>query len=158
MLYAATTFKYVFNYTDEDVFFCTADLGWITGHTVNVYGSLANGTTIVLFEGTPFYPNPGRLWEIVDDLNVNIFYTAPTAIRSLMKFGDEYVKKYKRTSLKLLGTAGEPINPAAWYWYMNVVGNGKCPIVDTFWQTETVRLTSGPTSQILMRLSYRPLL
>ncbi|CAG2165558.1 unnamed protein product [Oppiella nova] len=137
MIYAATTFKYVFNYTDEDVFFCTADLGWITGHTVNVYGSLANGTTIVLFEGTPFYPNPGRLWEIVDDLNVNIFYTAPTAIRSLMKFGDEYVKKYKRTSLKLLGTAGEPINPEAWYWYMNVVGNGKCPIVDTFWQTET---------------------
>ncbi len=138
MIYAATTFKYVFNYNDGDVFFCTADLGWITGHTVNVYGSLANGTTIVLFEGTPFYPNPGRLWEIVDDLKVNIFYTAPTAIRSLMKFGDEYVKAYKRTSLKLLGTAGEPINPEAWFWYMNVVGNGKCPIVDTFWQTETV--------------------
>ena len=141
MLYAATTFKYVFNYQDGDVFFCTADLGWITGHTVNVYGSLANAVTIVLFEGTPFYPHPGRLWEMVDQYQVNIFYTAPTAIRSLMKFGDDYVKAYSRASLKLLGTAGEPINEEAWYWYYHVVGNGKCPIVDTFWQTETVSIS-----------------
>lgn len=140
MLYATTTFKYVFNYTPEDVFFCTADLGWITGHTVNVYGALANAATIVLFEGTPFYPHPGRLWEILDKLQVNIFYTAPTAIRSLMKYGDEYVNKYSLRSLKLLGTAGEPINAEAWWWYFKVVGKSQCPIVDTFWQTETVTL------------------
>lgn len=138
MIYAATTFKYVFNYNGGDVFFCTADLGWITGHTVNVYGSLANGATIVLFDGTPFYPDASRLWQIVDAHSVSIFYTAPTAIRSLMKFGDKYVTRYKRDSLKLLGTAGEPINPEAWYWYYSVVGNRRCPIVDTFWQTETV--------------------
>lgn len=138
MVYAATTFKYVFNYTPDDVFFCTADLGWITGHTVNVYGSLSNAATIVLFEGTPFYPHPGRLWEIIDKLQVSIFYTAPTAIRSLMKYGDELVKKYKLDSLKLLGTAGEPINEEAWCWYYQVVGKRRCPIVDTFWQTETV--------------------
>lgn len=138
MVYAATTFKYTFNYTPDDVFFCTADLGWITGHTVNVYGSLANAATIVLFEGTPFYPYPGRLWEIIDKLQVSIFYTAPTAIRSLMKYGDEHVKKYKLDSLKLLGTAGEPINEEAWCWYYKVVGKRRCPIVDTFWQTETV--------------------
>lgn len=145
MVYAATTFKYVFNYCNQDVFFCTADLGWITGHTVNVYGALANGASIVLFEGTPFYPHPGRLWEIVDKLQVNTFYTAPTAIRSLMKYGDEYVNKYSLDSLKLLGTAGEPINPEAWWWYYSVVGKRRCPIVDTFWQTETV-ITVGSVS------------
>lgn len=138
MIYAATTFKYVFNYHPSDVFFCTADLGWITGHTVNVYGALCNGTTITLFEGTPFHPDPGRLWQIVDRHQVNTFYTAPTAIRSLMKHGNKYVTNYKRTSLKLLGTAGEPINSEAWHWYFDVVGSGRCPIVDTFWQTETV--------------------
>lgn len=138
MVYAATTFKYIFNYNGGDVFFCTADLGWITGHTVNVYGSLANGATIVLFDGTPFYPDPGRLWQIVDKHSVNTLYTAPTAVRSLMKYGDSYVKMYSRKSLKLLGTAGEPINEEAWSWYYRVVGNGRCPIVDTFWQTETV--------------------
>ena len=143
MIYAATTFKYVFNYNGGDVFFCTADLGWITGHTVNVYGSLANGATIVLFDGTPFYPDPSRLWQIVDAHSVSIFYTAPTAIRSLMKYGDKYVHRYKRDSLKLLGTAGEPINPEAWYWYYSVVGNRRCPIVDTFWQTETVSIISS---------------
>ncbi|RWS27126.1 acetyl-coenzyme A synthetase: cytoplasmic-like isoform X1, partial [Leptotrombidium deliense] len=137
MIYAATTFKYVFNFNGGDVFFCTADLGWITGHTVNVYGSLANGATIVLFDGTPFYPDPSRLWQIVDRHNVNTFYTAPTAVRSLMKFGDGYVHKYSRNSLKLLGTAGEPINAEAWNWYYKVVGSARCPIVDTFWQTET---------------------
>lgn len=140
MIYAATTFKYVFHYLGGDVFFCTADLGWITGHTVNVYGALANGATILLFDGTPFYPDPGRLWQIVDRYSVATFYTAPTAIRALMKYGDSYVKKYSRASLRLLGTAGEPINPEAWYWYYRVVGNSKCPIVDTFWQTETVSL------------------
>lgn len=138
MVYAATTFKYVFNYNEGDVFFCTADLGWITGHTVNVYGSLCNGTTIILFEGTPFYPDASRLWQIVENHKVNTFYTAPTAIRSLMKYGESYVKKHDINSLKLLGTAGEPINPDAWRWYYEVVGNRRCPIVDTFWQTETV--------------------
>ncbi|KAG9508939.1 Acetyl-coenzyme A synthetase, cytoplasmic, partial [Fragariocoptes setiger] len=137
MVYAATTFKYVFDYHDNDVFFCTADLGWITGHTVNVYGALCNGATITLFEGTPFHPDPGRLWQIVQDHQVNIFYTAPTAIRSLMKYSDRYVTRYNRSSLKLLGTAGEPINPEAWNWYYDVVGERRCPIVDTFWQTET---------------------
>lgn len=138
MIYSATTFKYVFNCYEEDIFFCTADLGWITGHTVNCYGSLANAATIVLFEGTPFYPHAGRLWEIVDKLRVSIFYTAPTAIRSLMKYGDEIINKYSLRSLKMLGTAGEPINPEAWCWYYKVIGKGRCPIVDTFWQTETV--------------------
>ncbi|KAI1288457.1 Acetyl-coenzyme A synthetase, cytoplasmic [Halotydeus destructor] len=137
MIYAATAFKYVFNYNGGDVFFCTADLGWITGHTVNVYGALCNGATIVLFDGTPFYPDPSRLWQIVDRHSVTTFYTAPTAIRSLMKYGEHYVRKYKRTSLRLLGTAGEPINAEAWHWYHRVVGNSRCPIVDTFWQTET---------------------
>lgn len=141
MVYAATTFKYVFNYRGEDVFFCTADLGWITGHTVNVYGALCNGTTITLFEGTPFHPDPGRLWQIVDRHQVNTFYTAPTAIRSLMKYSEAYVTSSSRASLKLLGTAGEPINPEAWNWYFEVVGNRQCPIVDTFWQTETVSIT-----------------
>ncbi|KAJ6220040.1 hypothetical protein RDWZM_005852 [Blomia tropicalis] len=137
MVYSATTFKYVFNYQSDDVFFCTADLGWITGHTVNVYGALANAATIVLFEGTPFYPHPGRLWEIVDKLHVSTFYTAPTAIRSLMKYSDDIVRKYRLDSLRLLGTAGEPINPEAWCWYYRMVGKRRCPIVDTFWQTET---------------------
>ncbi|RWS14926.1 acetyl-coenzyme A synthetase: cytoplasmic-like isoform X1 [Dinothrombium tinctorium] len=137
MIYAATTFKYVFNFNGGDVFFCTADLGWITGHTVNVYGSLANGATIVLFDGTPFYPDPSRLWQIVDRHSVTTFYTAPTAVRSLMKYGDGFVLKHSRNSLKLLGTAGEPINAEAWNWYYRVVGNSRCPIVDTFWQTET---------------------
>lgn len=138
MVYAATTFRYVFNYQNDDVFFCTADLGWITGHTVNVYGALCNGTTITLFEGTPFHPDPGRLWEIVDNHRVNTFYTAPTAIRSLMKYNQSFVMNSDRSSLKLLGTAGEPINPEAWNWYFEVVGGSRCPIVDTFWQTETV--------------------
>lgn len=141
MIYSATTFKYVFNYNGGDVFFCTADLGWITGHTVNCYGSLANGATILLFDGSPFHPYPNRLWDIVDKHSVNTFYTAPTAIRSLMKKDIKYVKMHSRSSLKLLGTAGEPINPEAWKWYYEVVGNRRCPIVDTFWQTETVSRT-----------------
>lgn len=137
MVYAATTFKYVFDYHQGDVYWCTADIGWITGHTYVTYGPLANGATSVIFEGTPFYPTNSRFWEVIDKYKVNQFYTAPTAIRSLMKFGDSFVKQCSRTSLKILGTVGEPINPEAWLWYYNVVGDARCPIADTYWQTET---------------------
>ncbi|XP_029840054.3 acetyl-coenzyme A synthetase, cytoplasmic [Ixodes scapularis] len=137
MLFTATTFKYVFDYHPGDVYFCTADIGWITGHSYVVYGVLANGATSVMFEGVPFYPDAGRLWAIVDKYRVTQFYTAPTAVRALMKYGDQYVKKYDRRSLRILGSVGEPINPEAWLWYHRVVGNSNCAIVDTFWQTET---------------------
>ncbi|ERE71676.1 acetyl-coenzyme A synthetase, cytoplasmic [Cricetulus griseus] len=137
MLYVATTFKYVFDFHPEDVFWCTADIGWITGHSYVTYGPLANGATSVLFEGIPTYPDESRLWSIVDKYKVTKFYTAPTAIRMLMKFGDEPVTKHSRASLQVLGTVGEPINPEAWLWYHRVVGSQHCPIVDTFWQTET---------------------
>uniref|UniRef100_A0A7N6BP25 Propionate--CoA ligase n=1 Tax=Anabas testudineus TaxID=64144 RepID=A0A7N6BP25_ANATE len=137
MLYTATTFKLVFDYQPEDIYWCTADIGWITGHSYITYGPLANGATSVLFEGLPTYPDVSRMWEIVDKYHVTKFYTAPTAIRLLMKYGSEPVQKYKRESLKVLGTVGEPINPEAWLWYYNVVGEKRCPIVDTFWQTET---------------------
>ncbi|XP_061591514.1 acetyl-coenzyme A synthetase, cytoplasmic-like isoform X1 [Cololabis saira] len=137
MLYAATTFKLVFDYQPDDVYWCTADIGWITGHSYITYGPLANGATSVLFEGLPTYPDVSRMWEIVDKYSVTKFYTAPTAIRLLMKFGSDPVQKYNRKSLKVLGTVGEPINPEAWQWYYNVVGEKRCPIVDTFWQTET---------------------
>ncbi|XP_067144049.1 acetyl-coenzyme A synthetase, cytoplasmic [Centruroides vittatus] len=137
MIYAATTLKYVFDYHRPDVYFCTADIGWITGHSYVVYGPLLNGATSVLFEGIPTHPDPGRYWDIVDKYGVSKFYTAPTAIRALMKFGENYVKRYKRETLRVLGTVGEPINPEAWVWYHKVIGNGQCSIVDTFWQTET---------------------
>ncbi|XP_041356714.1 acetyl-coenzyme A synthetase, cytoplasmic-like isoform X2 [Gigantopelta aegis] len=137
MLYSTTTFKYVFDYHPSDVFWCTADVGWITGHTYVCYGPLCNGATGIIFEGVPLYPDAGRFWEIVDKYKVTKFYTAPTAIRTLMKFGDEHVTKHSRKSLKILGTVGEPINPEAWLWYHRVVGNEKCAVVDTFWQTET---------------------
>ncbi|KAL2729449.1 acetyl-coenzyme A synthetase [Vespula squamosa] len=137
LIYAATTFKYVFDYHPGDIYWCTADIGWITGHTYVVYGPLANGATSVLFEGTPFYPENDRYWAIVDKYKVTQFYTSPTAIRSLIKFGDEYVKKHNLSSLKVLGSVGEPINSEAWLWLYNLVGHGKCSIVDTFWQTET---------------------
>ncbi|XP_060930210.1 acetyl-coenzyme A synthetase, cytoplasmic isoform X2 [Limanda limanda] len=137
MLYTATTFKLVFDHQPDDVYWCTADIGWITGHSYITYGPLANGATSVLFEGLPTYPDVSRMWEIVDKYHVSKFYTAPTAIRLLMKYGSEPVKKFKRDSLKILGTVGEPINPEAWHWYYNVVGEKRCPIVDTFWQTET---------------------
>ncbi|KAK2851962.1 hypothetical protein Q5P01_008238 [Channa striata] len=136
MLYTATTFKLVFDYQPDDVYWCTADIGWITGHSYITYGPLAHGATSVLFEGLPIYPNVSRMWEIVDKYRVTKFYTAPTAIRLLMKYGSEPVQKYKRDSLKILGTVGEPINPEAWQWYYSVVGEKRCPIVDTFWQTE----------------------
>ncbi|XP_075757601.1 acetyl-coenzyme A synthetase, cytoplasmic isoform X2 [Pelodiscus sinensis] len=137
MIFTAATFKYVFDHHPEDVYWCTADIGWITGHSYLTYGPLANGATSVLFEGLPIYPDVSRMWSIVDKYQVTKFYTAPTAIRLLMKFGDEPVKKHSRKSLKVLGTVGEPINPEAWLWYYRVVGEERCPIVDTFWQTET---------------------
>ncbi|XP_065421758.1 acetyl-coenzyme A synthetase, cytoplasmic isoform X8 [Chrysemys picta bellii] len=137
MIFTAATFKYVFDHHPEDIYWCTADIGWITGHSYLTYGPLANGATSVLFEGLPIYPDVSRMWSIIDKYQVTKFYTAPTAIRLLMKYGDEPVKKYSRKSLKVLGTVGEPINPEAWLWYYRVVGEERCPIVDTFWQTET---------------------
>jgi len=137
MVYTSLTHKYVFDYHDGDIYWCTADIGWITGHSYIVYGPLLNGATSVMFEGVPGYPDASRFWQIVDKYGVNQFYTAPTAIRSLMKDGDEPVKKTSRKSLRILGTVGEPINPEAWKWYHKVVGDGRCPIVDTWWQTET---------------------
>ncbi|XP_059045671.1 acetyl-coenzyme A synthetase [Achroia grisella] len=137
LLYATATFRYVFDYRGNDVFWCTADVGWITGHTYVVYGPLANGATSVIFEGTPFYPENDRYWSLVDKYNVNQFYTAPTAIRSLTKCGDHYVKMNDLKSLRVLGSVGEPINPEAWLWYYHLIGSGRCSIVDTFWQTET---------------------
>ncbi|XP_065210236.1 acetyl-coenzyme A synthetase [Planococcus citri] len=137
LLYAATTFKYVFDYKPNDIYWCTADVGWITGHTYVVYGPLANGATSVIFEGTPFYPEVDRFWSIIDKYKVNQFYTAPTAIRALMKYGDEFPQKYDLSSLRVLGSVGEPINPEAWLWYYKVIGKENCSIADTFWQTET---------------------
>jgi acetyl-CoA synthetase len=137
LVFASMTHKYVFDYKDGDVYWCTADVGWVTGHSYIVYGPLANGATSLVFEGVPNYPSASRFWDVVDKHQVNIFYTAPTAIRALMGAGDDPVTRTSRKSLKLLGTVGEPINPEAWNWYYNVVGNGECPIVDTWWQTET---------------------
>ena len=136
-VYVAMTHQYVFDYHDGDIYWCTADVGWVTGHSYIVYGPLANGATTLMFEGVPNYPTMSRFWEVIDKHKVNIFYTAPTAIRALMQAGDEPVKKTRRKSLRLLGTVGEPINPEAWEWYHRVVGDGRCPIVDTWWQTET---------------------
>ena len=144
IVYASITHKYVFNYIDGDIYWCTADVGWVTGHSYIVYGPLANGATTLMFEGVPNYPTNSRFWEIVDKHKVNIFYTAPTAIRALMREGDEAVKKTTRSSLKLLGTVGEPINPEAWRWYYDVVGNKNCEIVDTWWQTETGGILISP--------------
>jgi len=137
LVYAAMTHQYVFDYHDGDVFWCTADVGWVTGHSYIVYGPLANGATTLMFEGVPNYPDASRFWQVVDKHKVNTFYTAPTAIRALMGAGDDYVTRTSRKSLKLLGSVGEPINPEAWEWYYHVVGDGRCPIVDTWWQTET---------------------
>ncbi|MBF0158898.1 MAG: acetate--CoA ligase [Magnetococcales bacterium] len=137
LLYASITHKYIFDYHEGDIYWCTADVGWVTGHTYIVYGPLANGATTLMFEGIPNYPDGSRLWQVVDKYQVNIFYTAPTAIRALMALGDEPVRKTSRRSLRLLGSVGEPINPEAWEWYYHTVGEGRCPIVDTWWQTET---------------------
>jgi acetyl-CoA synthetase len=137
LVFASYTFKCVFDYRDEDVFWCTADVGWVTGHSYVLYGPLSNGATTLMFEGTPKYPDPGRFWQVCDTHQVTILYTAPTAIRSLMADGEHWVQQHDRKSLRLLGSVGEPINPEAWEWYHRVVGAGRCPIVDTWWQTET---------------------
>ncbi len=137
LLYTTLTFKYIFDYHEGDVFWCTADVGWVTGHSYVVYAPLSNGATTVMFEGVPNYPDFGRFWEICDKFGVNIFYTAPTAIRALMGQGDDFVKRASRESVRILGTVGEPINPEAWEWYYHVVGDARCPVVDTWWQTET---------------------
>ena len=150
-LYAAMTHRLVFDYQDNEVFWCTADVGWITGHSYIVYGPLANGATTLMFEGVPTYPDSSRFWRIVDRHQVNIFYTAPTAIRALMGLGNDWVKQTSRSSLRLLGTVGEPINPEAWEWYYRIVGDERCPIVDTWWQTETggIMITPLPGATIL---------
>jgi len=137
LLYTYQTFKWVFDVKEEDTFWCTADIGWVTGHSYIVYGPLAFGATGLMFEGIPTYPHPDRFWDIVEKYRVNIFYTAPTALRSIMREGDEWPSKHDLSSLRVLGSVGEPINPEAWMWYYNVIGKGKCPIVDTWWQTET---------------------
>ncbi len=144
MVYASMTHQYIFNYKNKDIYWCTADIGWVTGHSYIIYGPLANGATTIMFEGVPNYPDSSRWWQIVDKYKVNIFYTAPTAIRALMREGEAPVKKTSRKSLKLLGTVGEPINPEAWMWYYKIVGEGKCPIVDTWWQTETGGILISP--------------
>ncbi len=144
LTYAYQTARWIFDLKDTDTYWCTADIGWITGHSYIIYGPLANGATSLMFEGTPTYPNPERFWKIIEKYSVNIFYTAPTAIRMLAKFGDENVKKHDLSSLRLLGSVGEPINPKAWVWYHEVVGGGRCPIVDTWWQTETGGIMISP--------------
>ena len=144
MVYASMTHQYVFDYKRNDVYWCTADIGWVTGHSYIIYGPLSNAATTIMYEGVPSYPDSSRWWQIVDKYKVNIFYTAPTAIRALMREGDEPVKKTSRKSLKLLGTVGEPINPEAWMWYYKSIGDSRCPIVDTWWQTETGGILIAP--------------
>ena len=144
LVYASMTHQYVFDYHDGDIYWCTADVGWVTGHSYIVYGPLANGATTLMFEGVPNYPDASRHWQVCDKHGVNIYYTAPTAIRALMREGDEPVRKTSRKSIRLLGSVGEPINPEAWLWYHNVVGDGRCPIVDTWWQTETGGILISP--------------
>ncbi len=144
LVYAAMTHKTIFDYQPGDIYWCTADVGWITGHSYIVYGPLCNAATTLIFAGIPTYPDASRCWQIIDKHQVNIFYTAPTAIRALMREGDDYVRRCKRSSLKLLGTVGEPINPEVWQWYHRVVGDGRCPIVDTWWQTETGGILISP--------------
>ncbi len=144
LTYAAYTFKYVFDIKPNDIYFCTADIGWITGHSYVVYGPLANASTILIYEGTPIYPTPTRIWDIIDQYHVSIFYTAPTLLRALMQYGDSPLEKSKRTSLRILGSVGEPINPEAWEWYFEKIGHQHCPIMDTWWQTETGGITMAP--------------
>ena len=144
LLYTALTHKYVFDYRDGEIYWCTADVGWVTGHSYIIYGPLCNGAVTLMFEGVPTYPDAGRFWQVVDKHRVNIFYTAPTALRALMGQGDDFVKKHDRSSLRVLGSVGEPINPEAWEWYYHVVGEGRCPIADTWWQTETGGVLIAP--------------
>ncbi len=138
------TTKYVFDLRDDDIYWCTADIGWVTGHSYVVYGPLQNGATVLMYEGAPNWPDFSRFWKIIDDHKVTIFYTAPTAIRAFIKWGDQYVEKHKLDSLRLLGTVGEPINPEAWMWYREKIGHNRCPIVDTWWQTETGAIMIAP--------------
>ncbi|XP_007436250.1 acetyl-coenzyme A synthetase 2-like, mitochondrial isoform X1 [Python bivittatus] len=161
LLYAALTHKHVFDLKQDDIFGCVADIGWITGHSYVVYGPLCNGSTTVLFESTPVYPDPGRYWETVERLKINQFYCAPTALRLLLKYGNEYVKKYDRSSLTTLGSVGEPINHEAWHWYYNVVGDKRCTLVDTWWQTETGGICIAPRpseegAEIIPAVAMRP--
>ncbi len=144
LVYVSLTFEYVFDYKPGEVYWCTADVGWVTGHSYIVYGPLANGATTLMFEGVPNYPDPSRFWQVIDKHGVNIFYTAPTALRALMKDGEAPVKRTSRATLRLLGSVGEPINPEAWLWYHRVVGDGRCPIIDTWWQTETGGILISP--------------
>tara|TARA_B100000378_G_C18044476_1_gene411571 strand:+ start:221 stop:2161 length:1941 start_codon:yes stop_codon:yes gene_type:complete len=144
MVHASLTHQYIFDYRDKEIYWCTADVGWVTGHSYIVYGPLANGATTLMFEGVPNFPDASRFWQVVDKHKVNIFYTAPTAIRALMGAGDDFVKKCSRKSLRILGTVGEPINPEAWEWYYNVVGDKRCPVLDTWWQTETGGILIAP--------------
>ena len=144
LLYTALTHRYVFDYQDGEVYWCTADVGWVTGHSYIIYGPLCNGAVTLMFEGVPTYPDAGRFWQVVDKHQVNIFYTAPTALRALMGQGDEFVQRHDRSSLRVLGSVGEPINPEAWEWYYHVVGDGRCPIADTWWQTETGGILIAP--------------
>ena len=148
MVYAEYSFRNVFQYNENDIYWCTADIGWITGHTYIVYGPLLSGSTSVMFEGVPTFPDPGRFWEICEKYRVNIFYTAPTAIRALQAYGTSYPKKYNLSSLKTLGSVGEPINEEAWHWYNKNIGNENCSIVDTWWQTETGGILISPLSHI----------
>jgi len=148
LLHVAMTHRYVFDYREGEVYWCTADVGWVTGHSYIVYGPLCNGATSLVFEGVPTYPDASRFWQVIDKHNVNIFYTAPTALRALMGQGDEPVKRYERSSLRVLGSVGEPINPEAWEWYHRVVGDGRCPIVDTWWQTETSGMMITPIAGV----------
>jgi acetyl-CoA synthetase len=143
-LYTAMTHKYVFDYREGEIYWCTADVGWVTGHSYIIYGPLANGATTLMFEGVPTYPDASRFWQVVDKHQVSIFYTAPTALRALMAQGDELVRKTSRSSLRILGSVGEPINPEAWEWYYHVIGEERCPIVDTWWQTETGGILISP--------------
>jgi acetyl-CoA synthetase len=137
LLHASLSHKFIFDVHDDDIYWCTADIGWVTGHSYIVYGPLCNGATSLMFEGVPTYPDAGRFWQVCDKFNVTVFYTAPTAIRSLMRLGEEWPKKYKLDTLRVLGSVGEPINPEAWIWYYENIGHKRCPIVDTWWQTET---------------------
>ena len=144
LLHCAISHKYVFDIHPEDIYWCTADLGWVTGHSYGIYGPLANHATTLMFEGIPTYPDPGRFWEIIDKYKVSVFYTAPTAIRALIRTGEEYPAKHKLNSLRILGTVGEPINPEVWMWYYEIIGKGKCPVIDTWWQTETGGIMISP--------------
>lgn len=149
LLYAHLTFKWVFDVKEEDLFWCTADIGWITGHSYVIYGPLSNGATVLIFEGIPTYPEPNRFWKIIEDYKVTIFYTAPTAIRALMRLGDEWPNQHDLSSLRILGSVGEPINPAAWLWYHRVIGKERCPVIDTWWQTETGGMMITPLAGAL---------